>query len=165
MSAYFLLPPVLFIALNFSSIVSFVKNFQNNLPLYHELYKNLSTVAMADFVHFRLRRIASEHLETGLLKVKHKTYELTYYNDSIKYIIVFPKKRGPCPFFDVFTMTPQGEINVTEQIRKYAGPSHDFHCVKTTPEMIGYDNLTFSLRDSRIMSFIGDQVISFVSEG
>lgn len=163
MNVYWLVPPALVVAFNYSAILKFIRGVPTNFNLYKEIYKNASFGTIAEFIHFKLRQAAAKNLETGLLVNKERTYELTYFNDSIKYTAIFPKKRGPCLFSCVTTKDSIGSDDVTEDVRTFAGPSHNFHGIETRPCMLGFENLTFTLRDGRILCFEKDQVISFGS--
>lgn len=163
MSKYlFFIPPVFFIVKNFSSIVSFVKNFRTNVPIYREIYRTASLKTLIEFCIFKARFTASKHLETGLLSSDTKTHNLIYYDGSTRYSVRFPKKRGPCPFSQVTTYfnALYNAHNVTERIREFAGPSHNFHGIPTTPQMLGYDNLTFTFRNGLCDTYLADDVIN-----
>lgn len=134
-------------------------NIWERYSIVREIYRYLSIVTIFEFIRFRLRQIASRNLEIGLLKVKNNVYELTYYNDSLKYIAVWPKRRGPCPFSQVMANNLFLIDDVTEQVRMYAGPSHNFHGIQTTPFMLGYEDLIFTLRNGKTLYFRGTDFI------
>jgi hypothetical protein len=154
------IPPLLYFAFKYIHFFKyFGANVRERYPLVREIYQNLSLVTMFDFTMFKLRQLASKNLEIGLLVVKKDTYELTYYNNSLKYTAVWPKKRGPCPFSEVSANDLFLINDCTEKIRHYAGPSHNFHGIQTTPNMLGYEDLTFTLRNGKSLYFRGTDVI------
>jgi hypothetical protein len=165
MSNYlFFIPPILLIAKNFSNIVSFVKNFKTNTPIYKEIYRTASWKTMIEFLVFKARISAAHHLETGLLSGTAKIHNLVYYDGPSRYSIRSPKKRGPCTFSQVTTIRNSvagGEKeDVTEKIREFAGPSHNFHGIPTTPDMLDFSNLTFVYRNGMIITYESGDCIS-----
>ena len=146
-------PPIVYFAFKYVHFFKYfganvADTFTNNYPIVKEIYQNLSYATFFEFIQFKLRQYAAKHLESGLLIVKKDTYELIYYNDSIKYVVVFPKKRGPCPFSEVIMYSNENLIvDVTEKVRMYAGPSHNFHGIQTTPAMLGLEDLKFNFRN------------------
>jgi hypothetical protein len=169
MSFYWLaVPPIVYLAFKY---VHFFKYFganvadtvTDNYPIVKEIYQNLSYATFFEFIQFKLRQYAAKHLESGLLIVKKDTYELIYYNDSIKYVVVFPKKRGPCPFSEVFANDMFLIDDVTEKVRMYAGPSHNFHGIQTTPAMLGFEDLRFNFRNGTSHYFRNTDVITLDS--
>ncbi len=117
----------------------------SNVPKISFIYNNFTELLL-----HKVRQLAITRLRTGLLESDHLTFKLTYYNGINKHIIVFPKKRGPCPFESVYFSSSFGasNANVTEEIRKFAGPSYNFHGVQTTPDMLGYESLRFKFRNT-----------------
>src|SRR5271170_1579635 len=57
---------------------------------------------------------------------------LNYRDGSQEYTIIFPRVRGPAKFTHVVSLSQ--EI-VTDSIKRFAGPSHNFHGIPTTPGM------------------------------
>jgi hypothetical protein len=82
-------------------------------------------------------------------------YTLTYYDGSQKYVAVFPRIRGPSKISIVMS----NGVTVTDEIRKFGGPSFNFHGIPTTPRMLGYDNLTFYYRFGNSSTFGSDELI------
>lgn len=113
-----------------------------------------------DFIVYSLRNASIEYLDTGKLECKKKVYELTYFDGPNRYSLVFSNKRGPCPFYKVCDATL---CDVTETVRMYAGPCHNFHGIPTTPQMLGFSSLLFYFRDQRIFSYEGSEPITFES--
>lgn len=115
---------------------------------------------MIEFLIFKARIVAAHHLETGLLSGTTKIHDLVYYDGPTRYTIRFPKKRGPCSFSQVTTTYDSVETDVTEEIRRFAGPSHNFHGIPTTPYMLDYPNLTFVYRNGCIIKYDAIETIS-----
>lgn len=82
-------------------------------------------------------------------------YTLTYYDGLQKYVVVFPRIRGPSKISIVMS----NGVTVTDEIRKFGGPSFNFHGIPTTPRMLGYDNLTFYYRFGNSSTFESDDLI------
>ncbi len=145
-------------------LFGFVQNAKGNLPMYREIYRNLTWRNLVDFSLFKLRLWAARHLETGLISKRPGTgpsvYDLTYFEGSTKYTLRFVKLRGPCPFSHVTTDKDGEEKDVTENIRGYAGPSHNFYGIPTTPKLLEHPNLTFHFRKGSPVRFESDDVIS-----
>ena len=112
---------------------------------YLSLVKYLSYKDIIDFALFRARVLAASKLRTGHVEHHRGVVDLTFYDGTFKYVIRFPRKRGPCPFHRVYAGTATTLLDVTDRIREFAGPCHNFYGIHTTPSMLGYDNLTFCL--------------------
>ena len=113
---------------------------------YLSLIKYVSYRDIIDFALFRARVLAASKLNTGHLDHQKHVVDLTFYDGTFKYVIRFPRKRGPCPFNRVFTRSRNGTIiDVTDRIREFAGPCHNFYGIPTTPNMLGYVVLSFCL--------------------
>lgn len=144
---------------------------QPKIAFYREIYKNTTWKLIVELFLFQLRNQASLHLESGLLTNLGNAYNLDYYDGSTKYSVRFPKKRGPCPFSKVEYVKEECIrdsdgvtsvayiIDVTEKIRKFAGPCHNFHGIETTPKMLGYKSLTFYFRTDNEVTFSENQPI------
>lgn len=153
-------------------LFGFLQNARGNLPMYREICRNLTWRNLIDFSLFKLRLLAARHLETGLISKRPgkgpAVYDLTYFEGSTKYTLRFTKLRGPCPFSHV-TTNEDGETfvekDVTENIRLFAGPSHNFYGIPTTPKLLEYPNLTFHFRKGSSVRFESDDVICVSSEG
>lgn len=115
-------------------------SFKYTLSTYKEIYKYLSWTNLVDFIVYNARSFAARKLETGLLVKKRNLYEITFFDGPLKYKIMFKKIRGPSKIYRVLD---SWNNDVTEVIKWYAGPSHDFYKIPTSPGMLGYDSLTF----------------------
>jgi len=140
---------------------------------------------ITDVIMFKMRMRISASFEIGhLVKSRSGTSDLVYYDGFEKYIIRYPKQRGPYPSFRSVIATTQysddprntgliprggkdtpegtrvgGEI--TETIRKYAGPHANFYGIPTTPSMFGVDELQFLLDDGSEHIFLKHDIIQF----
>lgn len=94
------------------------------------------------------------YLPSTDVEVHHKFYIINYSHGFQTYKILTPRKRGPCKFNQVLD---QHGIDVTEKIKQFSGPSHNFHGIPTTPEMLGYSKLIF-------LNGIDDTVKTFEAE-
>jgi hypothetical protein len=131
---------------------------KEKLRMCREIYKYLSWANLVDFIVFNARSFAARKLETGLLVKKQDIYEITFFDGPLKYKIRFKKVRGPSKICKIL----DSDINdVTEVIRCYAGPSHDFYKIPTTPGMLGYDGLIFHTILGRKYEFDKDEIIVF----
>lgn len=135
-----------------------VSKFRENIPLYLEVYKNASWQTMVELLVFKIRDKLSLHFESGLLIRKPKNlYDLIYYDGTNRYVVRFPKVRGPSKILQVLD---EKHIDVTDKIKEYGGPSHNFHGIPTTPEMLGYTSLAFIGLDGTTMDFRSGDIIS-----
>ena len=80
---------------------------------------------------------------------------LNYRDGSQDYTIIFPRVRGPAKFSHVIS---QDDV-VTDNIKKVAGPSHNFHGIPTTPGMLGYHILIFHYRNGDTRLFGRNDII------
>lgn len=79
----------------------------------------------------------------GVIKRNGELGEVVYFDGDKTYTIIFPLPRGPCKYYRVTSNIGDDIEDVTEIIRNYSGPGHNFHSIETTPVMLGYPSLTF----------------------
>ena len=131
-----------------------------------EILGYLSYRNIIDFALFRARLAAAAKLKTGHLEKGVTTTDLTFYDGTFKYVVRFNRRRGPCPFSNVSTTLGGSAYDITDRIREFAGPSHNFYGIPTTPNMLGYENLTFRIRgddgDDILLGFSRDSIIDLV---
>lgn len=114
-------------------------------------YQDFKELAYLKFQTWLLNK-----MDIGILKKKgDNIYEVGYLDGIRKYKIIIQKKRGPAPY----TKVSSDEVNITSEIKSYAGPSYDFHGAEITPHMLGRKNLSFHLRKGDILTFQQDDVI------
>ncbi|GAG01492.1 unnamed protein product, partial [marine sediment metagenome] len=125
-------------------IKSFRAKFTKHREVAYDLLRGeLTWSLVGEFIVYKIRNYAAQFLESGHLTVKPKHYELTYYDGTRKYQIRFPKHRGVRQIVKV--ETDDGDI--TEDIFRLLGPSHNFHGIKTTPELLGHSSLRVRYRN------------------
>jgi len=134
-----------------------IKNIiDKNYHRWDKIYRNLSLKNISEFLLFKLRATAAHHLETGLLtRPNPKFYDLVYYDGANRFIVRFPKVRGPGKISRIMS---EGQ-DVTNKLSEYMGPSHNFHGIPTTPEFLGYESLVFIFRDDSCNIFFKDEQI------
>ncbi len=93
-----------------------------------------NSAMLKDLAVLEVRCWLIKNMELGDLQVLPKKYILTYYVGSRRYKIHFPKKRGPRNIVSVRT----NDTCITEEVFEAMGPSHNFHGIETTPELLGY---------------------------
>lgn len=89
--------------------------------------------------------------------VGENLYDLHYYSGTTRHTIRFPANRGPRSFSRVYD---SDQNDVTSKILEFAGVSHNFHSVPTTPRMLGYSSLIVAYRNGQERRFEEDEVIS-----
>jgi hypothetical protein len=95
----------------------------------------------------------------GTIKRNGILGEISYLDDGKKYTIVFPLPRGPSKYYRVTSNIGDDVKDVTDEIKSYSGPGHNFHGISTTPVMLGYPKLTFyTLKGERV--FYEDDTIA-----
>ncbi len=125
------------------------------------LLRHIDSKMIRDYIVFQTRLIATSHLESGLLTTNPTHCELVYFSGIQKYRVIFPKKRGPKRVVSVHTTIDDDPLNldVTSQIFEYMGPSHNFHNIPSSPKLLGYKDLIFTMRNGDILSFSDEELI------
>ena len=151
------------IAITISSIKTIRKlqSTYTNLGKYREVAYDLFRGGMSwgfvyNFFMFKIQSCVVQHFENGLV-VKKKHYEITYNDGDRKYQIRFPKHRGVRQIIRVETTEEPKDI--TDDILKLLGPSHNFHGIPTTPELLGYDSLKIYYRNDTHKIILKNSVI------
>ena len=139
-------------------------------------YPLLTFCNLVHFILFRARMFAAAKLKTGRVVRSGKILDVTFFDGPKEYTVRFNQVRGPCKFSSVTTSNGAPQIfrpicwsgertigsvmandrfdrDVTDEISKFAGPSNNFYGIPTTPSMLGYDNLTFHLRNDSCKVF------------
>ncbi len=135
------------------------EKFAERYPVVDLIARHLDMKLVRNFAVFQIRRLAREHLESGLLVSNRNHYDLIYYNDVNRYRVVFKKKRGPTNVWRVLHGEGTDAVNVSADVFECMGPSHNFHDIPTTPSMLGYDSLTFIMKDGNNRHFYSEDVI------
>jgi hypothetical protein len=122
-----------------------------------ELYRNVTLSILVEYAIFRFRNYITERLETGLLQRQKKThFDLVYYDGPNKYIVRFPKVRGPTRMSQAIS---ESGDDITEILRQYIGPSHNFHGIPTTPALLGFRQIKIIFKDETGEVFEQDQIL------
>jgi hypothetical protein len=88
------------------------------------------------------RELVLKVLGVGILvHVDDEVYNLNYYSEGKVWTLCLENKGIPTSFISVLD---ENGANVTEKVRKYMGPFRKFP-ITTTPSMLGYDSLTFTV--------------------
>jgi len=100
----------------------------------------------------------------GIKLTSQKNYYTLFYNvyhgsQSYSYKIAFPKKRGPCNIKRV--SNDQGE-DVTDEIKEYLGPGHNFYGIQTCPGMLGYNFLKIEYYNGNIVDYLDHEDIRII---
>lgn len=113
---------------------------------------------LIDYAKFRIRMNILNALQSGILvkKKENSFIDLTYHDDDEIYVIRMPKRRGPRPFTKV--LDHQGN-DVTKYIKTYMGPNNNFHGVRTTPKLLGFESLSFQSKTLSCKNFSSEEDI------
>ena len=79
------------------------------------------------------------------------------YKDNI-YKIKFERPRNVT---SILTIKDDRGIDVTNCVKEYMGPFNNFHTIPTTPKMLGYETLEFTMLDNVVLKFNNDQLIYY----
>jgi hypothetical protein len=139
-----------------STIIYSLERLKQNYDyLKNALYTRYSLYR--DLILYFIRLKVMDKLGCGKLSTSNKYYEVSYFNGPTKYTIRFQKKIGVCPYISVTCK----DLDVTEKIKEYAGPTHNFHGITVTPASLGYnDPLTFYYRDGTTKTFLLNEKIT-----
>lgn len=119
-------------------------------------FRRVSPADLVDLCFFKARNYLSRRFEIGWLVYDGRGfYDLSYFEGVTPYKVRFPRKRGPRSF----SSSTSGEKDVTGDILTFAGPSHNFHGIPTTPKLLGLDSLTLVFSEDRSITFEKDEVI------
>lgn len=66
-----------------------------------------------------------------------KMYKLKFYDGPQEYWILFPKNRRPISFI----VYDENQNNITDEIKKYAGPGNNFYGTDIKVKDIGYSSI------------------------
>lgn len=89
----------------------------------------------------------------------HNSYQEVVYSDGpIEYRLRFYRKKGPTPLRSAHD---ENDVDITETLSMYAGPSHNFHNIPTTPKLLGYQRINVVLKGNIPKCFCENDVIVF----
>jgi len=93
-----------------------------------------------------------------------KIYTLKFEENGTKYSIKFTSHRKPLRILSVEYSTDKGDVLdtvcVTDKIYEYLGPGRNFYGIPTTPKLLGYENLKFTLTNGKVCIFDKDEIIN-----
>lgn len=145
----------------FSRFKSSTNIIKKRFPLYLEISRKYSWKNIVELFILRLRIIISRYLETGYLtRPNVNFYDLVYYDGTNRYVVRFPRLRGPSQISHILD---GNDVDVTDKLKEYLGPSYNFHGISTSPIVFGYDLLTFVFIDGRMLTFKRNDTIHLPS--
>jgi hypothetical protein len=83
---------------------------------------------------------------------------LNYTINGRRYCVVFPNKRGPKKWSSVVN---ENGTDVSNEVDAASGVCYNFHHIPTTPEMLGYGSLTFTMTSGETFTFDKKDIITF----
>lgn len=118
-------------------------------------------IMMYSIVCVYLRTYFLKMINVGVLH-NHRDYSSVRYIDGSKfYECRFPKKRGVRANTKFSTETPDGvSADITENIKKLSGSGGWlFHSLRTTPKMLGLENVYVHTGDDIVMYNTDDVIV------
>lgn len=108
----------------------------------NEVFENGIFSIVLEYIKVNVRIKILNLFQSGVLvKNKENSFiDLIYHDGYEVYVARFPKKRGPRSFTNI--MDTNG-VDVTSHVSIFLGPNNNFHGIKTTPAMLGFEGLTF----------------------
>jgi len=120
----------------------------NDIFLMVKIYTMCWCINVRDFITRKLG-VGHIHTEDDHMHIHYSIGEHTYR-------IMSPVNIKPSPIIKVTS----NDKNVTEYVRSYMGPHNNFHGLKYTPKMFGFDKMTVVYREKfRVVTYTGDECI------
>jgi len=70
-----------------------------------------------------------------------KNYYIVHYPFGVNwYKIIIPRHRKPCK---ITSITDSSGLDISKDIFEYMGPSHNFHGITVSPQILGYETIIF----------------------
>lgn len=147
--------------INFCKLIfSFIRTVRNT---------RLDPMIILDLIKYYIKRylpnIKDNQKDLSLIK-RGDVYTLKFKNEGSLYSLRFKKNRRPLKILNVKSYTHDDVLDtqcVTEEILKYLGPGKNFYGIPTTPKLLGYDNLKFTLTNGKVQIFDKDDIININS--
>jgi hypothetical protein len=98
-----------------------------------------------------------QKLNKSVKKIDRTTFELTYVINGKLYRMRVRPKRGPSP---VMQISNEEQIDVTDQVLPYMGPSYDWHKNTFSPNCFGHQTLVFEFSDGSETTFEEKSTVS-----
>ena len=137
-----------------SSLYDSLKSIYDNDGRLSLLYKTIMTV-------YKKTTNDIKSLFFGVKYIKSNRYIVSYFMGDSIYKIVLLKNKIFNSIKKSTIIENSEEIDVTDIIKKYAGPNLDFHNVYVTPEMIGLSDVRVKMFDNKEYFFRKDLPLSF----
>jgi len=107
----------------------------------------------------QIAQLATNWLSKKIIETHHNRYIINYPHGAKWYKIIVPRNRQP---FILNSIVDEHDNDVKSTIVPFMGPNHNFHGVPTTPQMLGFEKLTFSVGlDPIVTTFEKSQYILF----
>lgn len=126
-----------------------------------EYISHLRKLSIFNFFSSLASRIQSSFARLlGILHLSRSSTKniLNYTINGRRYCVVFPNKRGPKKWISVVN---QDDVDVSKEIDAASGICYNFHHIPTTPNMLGYERLTFTMMLGETYTFEKNDVIEF----
>jgi hypothetical protein len=103
-----------------------------------------------------IQQIFANQLSKHLVEIHHRHYIIHYPYGITWYKIILPRRIGPCM---IDTVVDHHANNVKKDIFAFMGPTHNFHGLQLTPNVLGYDSLTFTFLDGTFKTFESTDIL------
>ena len=111
-------------------------------PRLRRIFKNTSliflskTLKLVLLFSYTLYKIKLMFINSNSVVISKTCSEITYYRGITQYKLRYPRNiTGPRKIRKIITSSG---TDITDIIFKYMGPDKDFHGIKTTPKLLGY---------------------------
>ena len=128
-------------------------NFISNTKDTNHLQTNLITIKIllqAVYIAF------IQYMNKSVVKLNHKTYEVSYSINGKLYKMIVSPKRGPEYILQV---SNEKQNDITSIVIPYLGPNYDWHNKSFTPNFFNCKLLNFELNDGSEKTFYENQII------
>ena len=133
-----------------NSIINTVSSLKELICVTRLFCREFISGNIKNYIHERIKNYVIKKYELGLVKPVNikmgpkigQFYDIHYHFGSTKYIARTAKKRGLVENIDSAVgkkYENDQDEDITDMIKMYHGPSKDFHGIKTSPHMLGYE--------------------------
>lgn len=102
------------------------------------------------------QQVIANRISRNLVEIHHRHYIVHYPYGVTWYKIIIPRHRGPCK---IDTIVDSNGKDVKKDVCSFMGPSHNFHGIKVSPGMLGYESLIFTNISGVEKIFTKDDII------
>lgn len=118
-----------------------------------------------EFAKVTIRNYLISTFELGHLRSDRKYIEIDYHDGEERYTIRFKRRRGPSKIhlimgYRVICGGAQSVTDITEEVKRYMGPCHNFHNVPTSPKDLNYSKIVIEFIDGSTSTFEENDLIS-----